>query len=76
MEYEIKGVSLFRLMSRYTKEALGPDHVMHAQINLDITDLRKRLRLMRMEGQNVSLFGFLLCSIAKTLDENKELNHI
>lgn len=76
MEYEIKKLSPFRLMSMYAYEALGPGHNMYAQIDLDITGIRKRLRLLRMEGQKVSLFGFLLSSIAKTIDENKELNHI
>ena len=49
---------------------------MYAQIELDVTGIRQRLRSQRKEGRSVSFFGFLLSAIAKTIDENRELNHI
>jgi pyruvate/2-oxoglutarate dehydrogenase complex dihydrolipoamide acyltransferase (E2) component len=76
MNYEIKKLTPFRILSIYGYEALGDGHNMHALIELDVTDLRKRLRSQRMKGQNISFFGFLLSAIGKAIDENKELNHI
>lgn len=76
MDYNIKKLDSFRLLSIYSYEAVGSGHNMHALIELDITDIRQKLRLQRKAGQNVTFFGFILFSIAKTIDENKELNHI
>jgi pyruvate/2-oxoglutarate dehydrogenase complex dihydrolipoamide acyltransferase (E2) component len=49
---------------------------MYAMIELDVTDLRQRLRSQRKEGKNVSFFSYLLRAIARTIDENKDLNII
>ncbi|RPI19181.1 MAG: hypothetical protein EHM58_02370 [Ignavibacteriae bacterium] len=76
MKYEIKKLSPFRLLSIYGYEALGEGHNMYALLELDVTNTRQRLRSLRTKGQNVSFFGFLLSAIAKTIDENKELNII
>ena len=76
MNYKIQKLDSFRLLSIYGYEAIGSGHNMHALIELDITDIRQRLRLQRKAGQRVSFFGFILFSIAKTIDEHKELNHI
>lgn len=76
MKYEVKKLTPFRLLSIYAYEALEAGHNMYAQIELDVTDIRQRLRSQRREGRNVSFFGFLLSAIAKTIDENRELNHI
>jgi pyruvate/2-oxoglutarate dehydrogenase complex dihydrolipoamide acyltransferase (E2) component len=76
MKCEIKKLTPFRLLSMYAYEALGTGHNMYAQIEHDVTGIQRRLRSQRMEGNNVSFFGFLLSAIAKTMDENKELNHI
>jgi hypothetical protein len=76
MKYEIKKLTPYRLMSVYAYEAVQAGHNMYAQIELDVTDIRKKLRMQRRAGNNVSFFGFLLNAIAKTIDEYKELNHI
>jgi hypothetical protein len=72
MNYEIKKLSPFRLLSIYGYEALGDGHIMYAMIELDITDTRQKLRSERKAGQTVSFFGFLLSAIAKT---NKDLSY-
>lgn len=76
MESGSKKLSPFRLLSMYGYEALGEGHNMYALLDLDVTDIRQMLRSQRKGGRNVSFFGFLLGAIAKTIDENKELNHI
>jgi chloramphenicol O-acetyltransferase len=76
MKFEIKNLSPFRLLSIYGYEALGEGHNMYALTEFDVTDIRQRLRSQRKNGQNISFFSFLLSAIAKTIDENKELNHI
>ena len=76
MKYEIRKMSPFRLLSVNSYEAIGSGHNMYAQIEIDVTDIRKKLRFQRQNGRNVSFYGFLLCAIAGTINENKELNHI
>ena len=49
---------------------------MHALVEFDVTDIRQKLRFQRKHGHNISFFSFLLSAIAKTLNENKKLNHI
>jgi chloramphenicol O-acetyltransferase len=76
MKYEIKKLSPFRLLSIYGYEALEEGHNMYALLELDVTEIRVKLRSLRTKGLNVSFFGFLLSSIAKTIDENRDLNLI
>jgi pyruvate/2-oxoglutarate dehydrogenase complex dihydrolipoamide acyltransferase (E2) component len=76
MKYQKRKLSSFRLLSIYGYEALGDGHNMYAVIELDVTDIRQRLRSQRRERKKVSFFGFLLNAIARTIDENKELNSI
>jgi chloramphenicol O-acetyltransferase len=76
MRYEVRKLTPFRLLSIYAYEALEAGHNMYAQIEIDVTDIRKRLRSQRKEGRNVSFFAFLLSAIAKTIDDNREFNHI
>ena len=76
MKYEIRKMSQFRLLSINSYEVIGSGHNMYAQIEIDVTDVRKRLRSQRQNGRKVSFYGFLLSAIAKTIDDNKELNHI
>ena len=76
MKYESRKLTPFRLLSIYAYEALEAGHNMYAQIELDVTGIRQKLRDQRREGRNISFFGALLSAIAKTIDENKEFNHI
>ncbi len=76
MKYEIKKLSPFRVLSINGYEAVGAGHNMHALVEMDVTDVRRELREMRREGRRVSFFGYILSAIAKTIDENKEMNLI
>jgi chloramphenicol O-acetyltransferase len=76
MKYEIKKMTPFRVLSMYGYEVMGNAHNMYALVEFDITDIREKLRTKRMNGENISFFGFLLYAIAQTIGENMELNHI
>jgi pyruvate/2-oxoglutarate dehydrogenase complex dihydrolipoamide acyltransferase (E2) component len=76
MKYEVKKLTPFRLMSIYAYDAIKKGHNMYALLELDVTNIRQRLRLQRKEGQKTSFFGFLLSAIAKAIEDSKELNHI
>jgi len=76
MNYEVKELTPFRLMSIYAYDAIRKGHNMYALLELDVTDIRQRLRSQRNEGQKTSFFGFLLSAIAKAIEDCKELNHI
>lgn len=76
MNYQVKKLSPFRLLSMYGYEAIGAGHNMHALLEFDVTNVRQRLRILRKEGQNISFYSFLLSAIAKAMDKNIELNHI
>jgi pyruvate/2-oxoglutarate dehydrogenase complex dihydrolipoamide acyltransferase (E2) component len=76
MNYQIKKLSPFRLLSIYGYEAIGQGHNMFALLELDVTDIRQKLRSHRKDGNKVSFFSYLLSSIANTIDENIELNSI
>jgi chloramphenicol O-acetyltransferase len=76
MGYEIRKLAPFRLASIAAYEAVGAGHNMYALLELDVTGIRQRLRAQRRQGASVSFFGFLLSMIARTIDENRELNHI
>ncbi len=60
MKYEVKKLTPFRLLSLYAYDALKKGHNMFALIELDVTDIRQKLRSQRKEGHNTSFFGFLL----------------
>jgi pyruvate/2-oxoglutarate dehydrogenase complex dihydrolipoamide acyltransferase (E2) component len=57
-------------------DAIPPGHNMMALLEFDVTEARARLRKQRRDGRRVSLFAFLVKSIAVTIAENKELNSI
>jgi chloramphenicol O-acetyltransferase len=76
MNYQVKKLSPFRLLSMYGYEAIGAGHNMYALLEFDVTNVRQKLRCLRKGGQNISFYGFLLSAIAKAIDKNIELNHI
>jgi len=76
MKYEVKELTPFRLLSIYAYDAIKKGHNMFALIELDVTDIRQRLRTRRKEGHKASFFGFLLSAIANTVEDCKEFNHI
>ena len=76
MEYSVKRLTPFRLLSIYAYDAIKKGHNMFALIDVDVTDIRQKLRYFRKEGRNISFFGFLLSAISKAIEDNIELNHI
>lgn len=58
LKYSMKRLTPFRLVSIYAYDALGVGHDMYALLELDVTDMRQRLRSQRQEGRNVSIFWF------------------
>ena len=76
MKYEVKQLTPFRLLSIYAYDTIKKGHNMFALIELNVTNIRQRLRSQRKEGHKTSFFGFLLSAIAKSIEDNKELNHI
>ena len=71
MACDVKRLTPFRLLSIYAYDTLGAGHNMVAQIEVDVTDVRRKLRMERKAGNQVSFFGFLLSAIAKTMDEKQ-----
>jgi pyruvate/2-oxoglutarate dehydrogenase complex dihydrolipoamide acyltransferase (E2) component len=57
-------------------DAIPPGHNMMALLEFDVTEARAKLRKQRREGRGVSLFAFLVKSIAATIAENRELNSV
>ena len=67
MKYEVKKLSPFRLLSIYAYDAIRKGHNMYALVEIDVTEIRQRLRSQRKEGHKASFFGFLLSAIAKSI---------
>jgi hypothetical protein len=64
MEYSVKQITTFRLLSIYANDAIKKGLNMFALVEFEVTDIRKRLRSQRRrEGRNISFFGFLLSAI-------------
>lgn len=57
-------------------DAIPPGHNMMALLEFDVTEARCRLREDRRQGRSVSLFAFLVKSIAATIAEYPELNSV
>jgi len=70
MKYEVKELTPFNLMSIYAYDAIKKGHNMYALLELDVTDIRQRLRSQRKEGRKTSFFAFLLSAIAKAIEDN------
>jgi hypothetical protein len=67
MEYSVKQIIPYRLLSIYAYDAIKKGHNMYAPVEIDVTEIRKRLRSQRKEGQNISFFGFLLSAIGSSV---------
>jgi pyruvate/2-oxoglutarate dehydrogenase complex dihydrolipoamide acyltransferase (E2) component len=74
--YRVRKASVFRRLLMDSLDAIPPGHNMMALLEFDVTEARAKLRKQRREGKAVSLFAFLVKSIAVTIAENKELNSI
>ncbi len=56
--------------------ALPPAHLMIGLLELDVTDAEARIAQLHRAGTRVSLFAFLLRSIAVAISEHPELNQV
>jgi len=74
--YRIRKASVFRRLLMDSLDAIPPGHNMMALLEFDVTKARAKLRKQRREGKAVSLFAFLVKSIAATIAENGELNSV
>lgn len=73
-DYQIKKMTFLRRLAVEGFDAVPPGHNMMALAEFDITEARKILRGLKKNGKKVSLFAFVVKSIAQTIDEYKELN--
>jgi pyruvate/2-oxoglutarate dehydrogenase complex dihydrolipoamide acyltransferase (E2) component len=73
-EYQIKKISWLRRLAVESFDAIPAGHNMMALAEFDITEARKTLRELKKNGRKVSLFAFVVKSIAQTIGEYKELN--
>ena len=67
MEYSVKQITPFRLLSIYAYDAIKKGHNMDALVEFDVTEIRKRLRFQRKKGRNISFFGFLISAIGSSV---------
>lgn len=75
-EYIIKKPSFFRQLTMESFDAIPAGHNMMAFIEFDVTDARAALKEERKNGKKLSLFAFVIKSIATVLAENPELNSV
>ncbi|MBA7585098.1 hypothetical protein ES708_27068 [subsurface metagenome] len=75
-KYEIKKPPFLRRLMMDSLDAIPPGHNMMALLEFDITDPKKALRTQKKNGKRVSLFAFIIKSIATAIAENKELNSV
>jgi hypothetical protein len=76
MRCEKRTLYSLRLLSIYGYEVIGSGHNNYALIELDLMDIRPKLKADRRNGLNVSFFSFILSTIAIRMDKNKEHNDI
>jgi pyruvate/2-oxoglutarate dehydrogenase complex dihydrolipoamide acyltransferase (E2) component len=73
-KYEVRKLTTFRRLLAESLDAVPPSHNMMALLELDITEPRKALRTLQDSGRHVSLFAFVVKSIATALAEHRGLN--
>lgn len=64
----------FRKLQITGFDAVKKGHNMYALVEFDITDIRKSLRVLRMNGKKLTFFAYVLKAIALTIDENRAFN--
>lgn len=75
-EYKIRKPSFFRHLIMDSLDAIPPGHNMMALLEFDVTDSRKVFRTQKKNGKRISLFAFVVKSIATAIAENRELNSV
>jgi pyruvate/2-oxoglutarate dehydrogenase complex dihydrolipoamide acyltransferase (E2) component len=75
--YKTKPISIFRLMVQDATKISKNNPVVFALAELDITEVRKKIRECRKNSTyKPTLFSYLLYCFIKTVDEKKELHAI
>jgi hypothetical protein len=69
MEYSVKQIIPFRLLSIYAYDAIRKGQYIYALVEFDATEIRNRLRSQEKAGQNISFFGFLLGAIGSSVEK-------
>ncbi len=72
--YEVVVPSLDRQLAMDAFAALPEGHPMVGLLELDVTDALAAIDALRQQGQRVSLFSFLVRSIAVAISEHPDLN--
>ena len=70
MEYSVKRLTPFRLLSIYAYYAIIKGHNIYALKEVDVRDIRQKLRDSRKEDRNISFPGFLLSAIGNSLSNH------
>ena len=74
--YEIVEPAFARQLSMDVFDALPPSHPMVALVEFDVTAALARIEALRAEGTRVSLFSFVVRSIAVAIAEHPDMNQI
>lgn len=75
-QYTRNKIGFFRKMTVQSFDAIPPGHNMYALLDFDVTDLRAHIKQLRRSGSRVSLFGWVIKSVATALTEFPDFNSI
>lgn len=74
--YDVRRVSLRRLMTIDGLDAVSPGHRTLGLIELDVSLASARIEAIQARGGRVSLFAFVVACIARALSEHRDLNAV
>lgn len=75
-DYDVRPISLRRMMTIDGLDAVTPGHRTYGLVELDVTLAQARITALQQAGEQVTLFAFVVACIAKALGEQPELNAI
>lgn len=73
-EYKIKKPSFIRRIVMESYDTIPASHNIAALTEFDVTEARKAIRIERKNGKKISLFAFIIKTIAIAIAKNRELN--
>lgn len=74
--YDVRRVSLRRLMTIDGLDAVSPGHRTLGLVELDVSLAVARIEAIQARGGRVSLFAFVVACIARALSEHRDLNAV